>query len=146
MDKILFYKSNDPFGFLNNFKRSRMYVYNHWWNNVETPYQAMKCVKSEDFNKIRLAATPREARDLGQTVELVPYWNEVKNDIMAECVMAKFLQNKDFLEQLLATGGAELVEDSPVDSYWGCGADGKGLNHLGKILMQTREKLKGYHG
>lgn len=36
----------------------------------------------------------------------------------------------------------EIVEDSPIDSYWGCGADGLGKNMLGKLLMKLREELK----
>jgi ribA/ribD-fused uncharacterized protein len=146
LEIIKFYKLADPYGLFSNFKKSRMFVYNHWWNNVEAAYQAMKCVKPEDFTAIWKASSPREARELGQKVQLVPHWEDIKVDIMTECVMAKFLQNHEFLEQLLATGTAELIEDSPVDSFWGCGKDGKGKNHLGKILMQVREKLKGYRG
>jgi predicted NAD-dependent protein-ADP-ribosyltransferase YbiA (DUF1768 family) len=41
------------------------------------------------------------------------------------------------------TGTEELIEDSPVDYYWGCGADGSGKNMLGKLLMELREELKG---
>jgi ribA/ribD-fused uncharacterized protein len=42
----------------------------------------------------------------------------------------------------LSTGDEEIVEDSPIDSYWGCGADGKGQNNLGKILMEVRSRLR----
>lgn len=145
-ETIKFYRSNDPYGFLNNFKKAKMFIYNHWWNNVESAYQAMKCVKPEDFTAIWQAKTPREARDLGQTVSLVPGWNELKYDVMYDCVLAKFTQNHDLLRQLLATDDAILVENSPTDYYWGCGADGSGSNNLGRILMDVREKLKGFNG
>jgi predicted NAD-dependent protein-ADP-ribosyltransferase YbiA (DUF1768 family) len=42
----------------------------------------------------------------------------------------------------LATGDEEIIENSPIDSYWGCGADGQGKNMLGKILMETRDILR----
>jgi predicted NAD-dependent protein-ADP-ribosyltransferase YbiA (DUF1768 family) len=42
---------------------------------------------------------------------------------------------------LLSTGNATLIEDSPMDFYWGCGSDGTGKNMLGKILMEYRDIL-----
>ncbi len=151
---IKFYKTNEPYGFLNNFKKARMYLWGKWWNNVETPYQAAKCMTDEDRDMIYKAATPREARDLGQKVQLRYDWDspdpksyysdyKVKDRIMYECVLAKFTQHHDLRAQLMATGDEELIEDSPVDSYWGCGKDGKGKNMLGKILMRVREELRG---
>lgn len=38
--------------------------------------------------------------------------------------------------------GEELVESAPGDFYWGCAADGSGLNRLGQILMEVREVLR----
>jgi N-glycosidase YbiA len=37
---------------------------------------------------------------------------------------------------------AEIIEDSPVDYFWGCGIDRTGTNQLGRILMQVRTDLK----
>ncbi len=61
---------------------------------------------------------------------------------MREALTAKFRQNPELLEQLLATGDAELVENSPVDYFWGIGADGSGKNTLGKLLMEVRAALR----
>ena len=47
---------------------------------------------------------------------------------------------------LLGTGDEEIVEDSPTDGYWGCGADGKGRNRLGEILMEVRATLRAMRG
>jgi hypothetical protein len=69
-------------------------------------------------------------------------WDTNKYSVMYECVLSKFLQNNDIRKELLATGDANLVEDSPVDYYWGCGVDGTGQNNLGKVLMQVRDLLK----
>jgi ribA/ribD-fused uncharacterized protein len=140
---IKFYKTNAPFGFLNNFKKARMFIGGKWWNNVEAAYQAAKTVTREEKEMIWKAATPREARDLGQTVKMRPDWDQVKDQVMYECCMAKFLQHSDLRAQLMATGDQELIEDSPIDSYWGCGKDGTGKNQLGKTLMRIREELKG---
>lgn len=140
---IKFYKSNKPYGNLNNFKMARMFIYGRWWNNVEAAYQSRKAVDAADIDKIANAKTPREARDLGQKIKIRSDWDEIKSNIMYECVMAKFLQHKELRIELLKTAPAELVEDSPVDSYWGCGLDGTGKNMLGKILMRVRQELSG---
>lgn len=140
---IKFYKTNDPYGFMNNFKKARMFVLGRWWNNVEAPYQACKTDIAAEADLIWKAATPREARDLGQKVAIRLDWDYVKDKIMYECCLAKFTQHHDLRTQLLATGDEELVEDSPVDSYWGCGKDGTGKNMLGKTLMRIRGELKG---
>lgn len=140
---IKFYKTKDPYGFLNNFYPSRMFVYGRWWNNVEAPYQSMKTDTPEERDAIWMAKTPREARDLGQTVTIRPLWDEMKYGVMFDCVLAKFLQHPNLRKQLMETGDEELIEDSPVDWYWGCGKDGTGQNNLGCILREVRFTLRG---
>jgi predicted NAD-dependent protein-ADP-ribosyltransferase YbiA (DUF1768 family) len=34
------------------------------------------------------------------------------------------------------------VENSPIDYFWGCGAEKTGQNYLGKILMSVREEIR----
>jgi len=140
---IKFYKTAEPNGYLNNFYRSRMFIYGRWWNNVEAPYQSQKTFDLSEKLAILDADTPRKARDLGQKLTMRPDWDKVKESVMHECVLAKFLQNQIIRASLKMTGKEEIVEDSPVDYYWGCGADGTGQNMLGKILMRVREELKG---
>ena len=72
-----------------------------------------------------------------------PDWDQVKRQVMKECVLAKFLQHKDLRDQLIATGDEVLIEDSPIDYYWGCGADDSGQNVLGQVLMEVRQELRG---
>lgn len=139
---IKFYKTHESHGFLNNFKKAPFSLYGHTWNNVETPYQFKKTFDPEEKKAFFEAKTPREARDLGQKVTIRPDWDQARLFIMYECVRAKFEQNLDLKEQLLATGDEELIEDSPIDYYWGCGADGSGKNMLGKVLMFVRTELR----
>jgi ribA/ribD-fused uncharacterized protein len=61
---------------------------------------------------------------------------------MYDALMAKFTQNEDAKQVLLSTGDNTLIEDSPVDWYWGCGANGKGKNRLGILLMRLRDELR----
>lgn len=76
--------------------------------------------------------------------EPVPYvkiGNKFKDDIMRQAVLCKFQTHRDIRDILLSTGNAEIVENSPIDFYWGCGADGSGKNMLGKILVEVRDVL-----
>lgn len=141
---IKFYKTNAPYGFMNNFYPARFFVYNRWWNTIEHAYQAQKCSDPTEYDAIHQAASPRKARDLGQKVKMRDHWDEILKDrVMEECVRAKFLQHPNLRKQLMDTGDEELIENSKIDAYWGCGVDGKGRNQLGKTLMKIRFELKG---
>lgn len=138
---IKFYKTNEPYGYMNNFHKTSIFIYDNWWNNVEAPYQSRKTLDPAEKKEIWEAATPRKARDLGQKVELVDNWDAIRFSVMRECVLAKFLQNDRLRNDLISTGTEILIEDSPIDYYWGCGADGTGLNMLGQILMSVRNAI-----
>jgi N-glycosidase YbiA len=140
---IKFYKIKDPHGYMSNYKKARFFIYGRWWNWVEAPYQAQKTFVPEEYDAIHQATTNNESRLLGQKVTMRPDWDQVKRQVMKECVLAKFLQHKDLRDQLMATGDEELIEDSPIDYYWGCGADGSGQNVLGQVLMEVRQELRG---
>ncbi len=104
--------------------------------------------------KILDAATPREHKDLGRRV--TPFdegrWVRERERIVHEASVAKFLQNPELLDALLATQGTELVEASPTDRVWGIGLSADdplaqdpsrwpGLNLLGKTLIRVRDEL-----
>lgn len=64
---------------------------------------------------------------------------------MYKIVKAKFEQNDFILKQLIDTGNIEIEEHNEWnDTYWGI-CNGYGENHLGKIIMQVRDELKGYN-
>jgi N-glycosidase YbiA len=68
-------------------------------------------------------------------------WDDVKVGIMTEIVRAKAAQNEDVRASLLQTGTKRIVENSPRDTFWGCGEDGTGQNQMGKILMLVRNEF-----
>lgn len=68
-------------------------------------------------------------------------WQDVKVDIMTELVRAKADQNEDVKVCLIKTGNKHIVENSPWDTFWGCGKDGSGNNQMGKILMKIRDEI-----
>jgi ribA/ribD-fused uncharacterized protein len=74
-------------------------------------------------------------------VSLRKDWEQVKYDIMLDIVRAKFSQNPEIKEKLIATGNTPLEEgNTGGDRIWGT-VNGKGANNLGKILMKVREEL-----
>jgi len=146
VDEIAFFDPRDPeTGYLCNFYRAAFTLAGAEWPSVEHYYQAMKFSEPAYRERIRLASTPREAKNLGQSrdVPLRSDWETGKLEVMQQAVAAKFLAqaNHALRQRLLATGKARLIEASPTDSYWGIGSDGKGLNHLGRILMELRDTL-----
>lgn len=58
---------------------------------------------------------------------------------MMQGLRAKFSQNEDILQKLLATGDRVLREHTGADKYWGDGGvKNTGKNRLGVLLMKLR--------
>ena len=58
-------------------------------------------------------------------------------EIMKRGDHAKYAQNPELAARLLATGDAELIEDSDSDGFWGIGKNGDGPNWAGRVLMEV---------
>jgi ribA/ribD-fused uncharacterized protein len=140
---IYFYTTTDDFGFFSNFSPHGFELDGKYWPTVEHYYQAQKFAGTYAEERVRRAKTPKEAKRLGRSRQLPlrENWEEVKEEVMRRAVQRKFETHDDLREWLLLTGDEELVESSPFDYYWGCGADGSGLNRLGQILMEVRDQL-----
>jgi hypothetical protein len=129
------------FFFLSNFYPTPVEYEGVRYPSSECAYQA---AKSEDI-QIRLlytTMTPSQAKRAWRLLKypLRPNWEAIKNDIMLEVVRAKF-QHPALALLLVGTHPYELIEGNDhEDKYWGV-YSGKGLNHLGKILMQVRSEL-----
>jgi ribA/ribD-fused uncharacterized protein len=136
-------KGPEEFQFLSNFYPSPFSKDFIRWETVEHYFQAHKCLKEEDFNKVWRAKYANDAKRLGHSVEVKSNWNDIKDQIMWDAIRLKFKHNEDLREMLLATDGYELVHYAPWgDDYWGVDKDGKGQNKQGKILMIVRKELK----
>ncbi|MCG6134858.1 MAG: NADAR domain-containing protein [Nostoc sp. LLA-1] len=144
---IYFYKVWQPYGCFSNFSRHGIHIQGTYWPTVEHYYQAQKFVGSVDaviIPVIHAAATPEDAAALGRcsTRQLRSDWETVKTQVMREAVRKKFSTHDEIREILLSTGDEILVENSPKDYFWGCGAENTGQNHLGKILMSVRAEIR----
>jgi ribA/ribD-fused uncharacterized protein len=141
---IAFYHAKDRYACFSNFSPHAILLDGASWPTVEHFFQAAKFPGHPHAERIRRAATPKEAKRLGTTrqVKLRDDWEQVKDDIMRRAVLAKFTQHADLRRILLDTGEQALVENSRTDSYWGSGRRGTGRNMLGVILMEVRDRLR----
>lgn len=159
-NRILFFgRDKKSFGFLSHFHPAPFVVDGEAWSTIEHFYQSRKSLDPAYRLAIRACETPGQAKKMGTPRKpgkmdrgawfdgeaRAPRadWEAVKLDVMREAELAKYGQNPDLLALLLATGDAEIVEDSPNDFFWGCGRDSSGANWAGRILMETRAKLRG---
>lgn len=138
---IYFYLRTGKYGWLSNFYRARQTVQGFEYPTNEHYFQAAKARAPDVAQWIRQAPDPFLAKMAGRSLrehERIPNWEQVKFETMKNGLRAKFSQNADLKEKLLATENAVLHEDSPTDMIWGA----KGKDMLGKLLMQIREELR----
>lgn len=157
--RILYFgRDQDRFGFLSHFYPAPVQLDGELWLTVEHYYQAQKSPDPAYRQAIREAATPGRAKRLAAPPDAArgagqswfrktgslprADWHEAKLAIMRRADHAKFTQHPNLARLLLATGDAELVEDSPSEPYWGIGPDGQGLNWAGRVLTEVRESLR----
>lgn len=143
---IYFYSPSEPsYGCFSNFSAHGFELDGAYYKTSEHYFQAMKFSGSpKDMDDVRRASTPKLAATIGRDRKrpLRRDWESVKDDVMRRAVLRKFEVHADIRAILLATGDEDIVENAPGDRYWGSGSDGTGKNMLGKILMETRAKLR----
>ena len=119
--------------FLSNFYESPFTWRGNTYPTVEHAFQAAKTLDPIYRQAIATAKTPGKAKRLGRAANLRPDWEEVKEQIMYECVLAKFSQNMGLMLALLATGNEELIEGTLwCDNEWGDCKCPKCINIKGK--------------
>lgn len=127
--------------FLSNFYPATVEYEGLFYPTVEHAFQAAKTVSVYQRAGILGRSTPALAKRMGRQVTLRPNWEDIKIRIMESLVRQKF-RDKELKEKLLATGNEELIEGNWWgDTFWGV-CRGEGHNHLGKILMKTREECQ----
>lgn len=112
---------------------------------------------TERMEQILAAKTPKEAKKLGREVRGFDdaVWAKHRMNYMYKAVWTKFNQNGRLLMKLLDKkfDNKTFVEASPYDKIWGIGVgmndpgvdnenNWKGMNLLGKIITNIRQKFK----
>lgn len=143
-EPILFYGRSKPAFFCSNFYPASFVLDGRRWPTSEHYFQAMKFEDIDLQEEVRGQYGPMNAALMGRRKDLPCRrdWLSVRDGVMKKALVAKFTQNEDIREELLATGEAKLVEDSPTDFYWGWGRDRSGVNRLGQLLMEVRAELQ----
>lgn len=130
------------------------------FRSAEQYFMYRKALEFQDLeiaSRILQSTTPQQAKRLGRKVKNfnTDHWNCVRETIMEDALMLKFLQNFDIRSKFLdpELDGKYFVEGSPFDIIWGIGilwthpyADDeskwKGENLLGKALTRVRNIIK----
>ena len=134
------------FDWLSNFFRCDVTLDGEVYRSVEHAFQAAKTTNPAERTKVRALASPVFAKRAGKKVTLRSDWKTVKLDVMLGLLRQKFAPGSMLAERLLATGDAHIEEGNHWgDHYWGT-VDGKGANHLGRLLLQVRKELRGERG
>ncbi len=132
-----------PYRWLSNFEVGIVYFEGLDYASVECAYQAAKY--HPDERAIIRALGPTEAKKYSREhpMELTSKeWNEMRDEVMIECVSSKFMRSRRLRNLLIETGDKHLEETNHWgDTYWGV-CQGKGQNRLGEILMATRSYWK----
>ena len=151
---VYFWSSLSP---LSNHHRADMMIEGIHYNCVEQYIMYQKATLFKDTvtaTRVMKEDEPTKQKQLGKDVHGFrgPMWTQQCQDIVRIGLRAKFTQNQDLRDQLLATGTKVLAEANPNDGFWGVGLrlsdpaiheekNWKGKNILGKLLAEIRKDL-----
>ena len=129
------------YSFLSNFYPCFVEFEGIRYPSVEHAFQAAKTFDNDQRFAFSILPTASDAKKLGRKLKLRNDWEQVKEEVMYECLKSKF-SNKNLKEMLLQTGYAYIEEgNNHGDMIWGTVND-RGQNKLGKLLMRIREEIK----
>ena len=157
MAVICFHNPNEENGYLSNWYPAAFTTDGITFSTMEQYMMYRKAVCFDDVKVAeRILATEdvAEIKALGRLVSGYDesLWNGVRQIVVYEGLLAKFLQNPDLRKQLKETGSAVLAECAVKDRIWGIGlsmhepdrldrAKWQGQNLLGYTLMMVRDRL-----
>lgn len=135
----------DTYYMLSNWSAHKIKIWGKVFATADHAYHYKKFEKTSPTiaQQILKAPSPMIAKDIASAHRLAvdPKWEDKKLKVYKSILHAKLKQHNEVKKALVASKTCEIVEDSPYDSYWGTGADGRGLNMLGKLWMELREDL-----
>jgi len=129
------------YAFLSNFYRCWVVYGKNVFLSVEAAYQAAKSNDPDDWLTFSKITDPAKAKRMGRHVQLCPNWDEMRTDVMRRCLASKFRSDLILKGKLIGTYPAKLIEGNDWgDTFWGICA-GRGINILGRLLMELRYTL-----
>nr|MBP3598860.1 NADAR family protein [Eubacterium sp.] len=156
---ICFYHEYEEYGCFSNWYRADFENARRKFSSVEQYMMYQKAVLFREYGlaeKILATNDPAKIKKLGRSHMKrfdADVWDKISKQVVKRGVRAKFEQNEELLEMLLATGDAVLAECSRNDRKWGIGVGIRetnrydtstwcGKNLLGRVLMEVREELR----
>jgi len=142
-DSIYFFTV--PFDPLNNWSAHSIHIWGKDFLTSEHAFQWKKFseVEPKIAEAILFAKSPYAVYKISsENKNKQPLdWNDKKVSIMEEILRMKVLQHEDVRDALKRTGNKRIIENSPVDSFWGIGPKKDGKSTLGNIWMKIRDTL-----
>lgn len=144
---VRFYSSagSPQVSFMSPLYRAPFMVDGKEYLSVENYVQASRFFGTDDAyaETIRAQKNPVLTRGMGRSKEHAsrPDWEAVHQEEYAKAIRARFETHADLRNALLATRDATLEYEAVADPLCGIGADGKGKNMYGVLLMELRAAL-----
>lgn len=158
MKVICFHNPDEENGWLSNWYLSDFTLYGVAYTSMEQYMMYQKALTFNDGDmQERIMATTDASRikEYGRMVKGYnnTVWNGMRQIIIYEGLYAKYSQNEDLKERLLATGDTMLAECAVNDRIWGNGlsmsdekrydmSSWQGENLMGFTTMLVRDKLR----
>ncbi len=135
-EPLYFYTKSMPYWGLSNFAPPGIEMDGVFWQTVEHYYQAQKFANADVRDRIRRAASPKDARTLGQSRAFTVRadWDLVREEIMLMAVRAKF-NTPSARAVLLSTESRWLVGSFVDAGPSGAGAEWRLVQVSGKRLQ-----------
>lgn len=143
MTKVVISEFRKRYFFLSNFYHAPIYHDGIRFTHNEHAFQASKTFSRKTRIAISKIAECHAAKAFGRSIDpLRPDWEEIKEEVMFQICLTKFVSHPELRKRLINTGNAILKEGNNWgDKYWGV-VEGKGRNALGMILMKIRTLLQ----
>lgn len=142
-DAIYFFTTAfEPFS---NYSAHQVEIWGKIFPTAEHAYQWHKFSASNPdvAAQILAAGSPEAAKRIATAHKssVRSEWYARRVVIMEEILIAKAAQHEDVREMLQKSGRRQIVENNPVDAFWGAGPEGNGENWIGRIWMKIRDTM-----
>lgn len=113
------------------------------WRSAEHYVYANLVTNPEIIQRIKNAETAQEAYKLGKAWYRRKHanWKTLRRVLMTRALYTKAMMYPEIKQALLETGNEKIIETSLYDHYWGIGRDQRGVNMLGKVWEDIRNKI-----